>query len=213
MVSSLVRVPRLLAISRRAAHPGENLVPWLEALRSAGVEGAQLREKDLTDLELLKLTASARAAMGAATTLLVNGRLDIALAAGADGVHLTSTGLPVAALRQRFGARPVIGRSTHHLDEIRAARDGGADYVTFGPVWATPGKEDFGEPCGPRGLARAVELGLPVLALGGVTIERLAAVANCGAAGAAGIRVFLDTERRAAIAAMAAAAHRLFPRD
>jgi thiamine-phosphate pyrophosphorylase len=181
---------RLLAISDRAAHPDGSLEPWLAALAAAGVDAVQLREKDLDDRALYGLARRARSALPPATLLLVNGRLDVALAAGADGVHLPADGVPLAALRARFGPRVLLGCSTHRLAEVAAARRDGADYVTFGPVYPTPGKERFGPPAGVAALARAAALEIPVYALGGVTLERFGEVSSAGAAGVAGIRLF-----------------------
>jgi thiamine-phosphate pyrophosphorylase len=176
----------LLAISDRASL-GMPLEDWLLALGEAGAGAVQLREKDLDDRALYDLTRLARAALPPATRLLVNSRLDVALAAGADGVHLPSDGVPVAALRARFGPELLIGRSTHTLAEVERARDEGADYATFGPVWTTPAK---GAPAGIAELARVAAAGLPVYALGGVTLERFVEAAAAGAAGIAAIRLF-----------------------
>jgi thiamine-phosphate pyrophosphorylase len=181
---------------------------WLERLDAAGIDGVQLREKDLDDCSLLALARRARAVLAHAR-LLVNGRLDIALAAAANGVHLPSDGLPVALLRKRCGPGVLIGRSTHSVEEVESARAAGADYVVFGPVFATPGKERFGPPAGISGLARAAAVGLPVYALGGVTLERLADVATAGAAGAAGIRLFIAPP--ADLEEVTRAASRCFP--
>lgn len=151
----------------------------------------QLREKDLDDRALLALAVAARAALPAPTRLLVNGRADVALAAGADGVHLPADGVPAAALRDRLGGRlGLVGVSTHRIEEVERARRDGADYVVFGPVWETPGKPAAHAPAGVAALARAAALGIPVYALGGVTLVRLAAAAAAGAAGVAAIRLF-----------------------
>jgi thiamine-phosphate pyrophosphorylase len=160
---------------------------WLGALGRAGIGAVQIREKDLDDRDLYDLARLARTALPPATRLLVNGRLDVALAAGADGVHLPADGVPVGALRKRFGGGALIGRSTHTVEEVERARDEGADYVTFGPVFPTPGK---GAPVGLEGLARAAATGVPVLALGGVTLGRFGELAGAGAAGVAAIRLF-----------------------
>lgn len=179
----------LLAISDRASL-AVAMPDWLRALGAAGVGAVQLREKDLEDRDLFALARLARAALPPATRLLVNGRLDVAIAAGADGVHLPGDGVPVRPLRHRFGAGVLIGRSTHTLDEVRRARDDGADYVTFGPVYETPGK---GAPVGVAELARAAAVGIPVYALGGITLEKLGELAGAGAAGIAAIRLFQCT--------------------
>lgn len=203
---------RLMAISDRRQLTGASLYDWLEWVAAAGVDAVQLREKDLGARELLALAERARELLAGRARLLVNGRADVALAAGADGVHLTSTGLPVAAVRRwlsgRAGRRLLVGRSTHSPAEVAEAAAGGADYVTFGPVYATPSKAAYGPPPGLAGLRRAAAHGLPVLALGGVTIERLEALASAGARGAAGIRLFLEPGRLPRVVAQA---RRVFP--
>lgn len=187
---------RLLAISdgRAAAAGTEPLLRWLRALGEAGVDAVQLREKDSTDRQLFGWARQARALLPRPTRLLINGRADVALAAGAAGVHLPFRGVPAQALRERFGDRLVLGVSTHHLDEVEAARDAGADYVVFGPVYPTPSKPDLDRLPGLEGLARVCRVGIPVLALGGVSRERLEDIAQAGAAGVAGIRCFQDLE-------------------
>ncbi|MEM7482714.1 MAG: thiamine phosphate synthase [Acidobacteriota bacterium] len=192
--------PRLLAISDRRRLDGRSWQDWIADLARSGVEGLQIREKDLDDRGILALAESARRSnLG----LWINGRADIAWIAAAEGVHLPVRGVSAAALRERFGEGLSLGCSTHDLREVEAARDAGADFVTFGPVFSTPGK---GESTGLDGLAAAVELGLPVLALGGVMPERLDEVRATGAHGVAGIRVFHD---RAALSRLVEAWKRL----
>jgi thiamine-phosphate pyrophosphorylase len=202
----------LLAISDRtslAAH-GIGVEDWLRSLGGMGNLAVQLREKDLDDRALLELARAARAALPPVIPLLVNSRLDVALAAGADGVHLPADGVPVAPLRARFGSGILIGRSTHSVAEVERARDEGADYVTFGPVWETPGK---GTPVGTGELARAVAAGVPVYALGGVTLERFGELAAAGAAGVAAIRLFQRTpDLSPALSDVARMARELFGR-
>ena len=173
----------LLAISERGSPE------WLRRLAEAGIGAVQIREKDLDDRAVLELAREARAVLPTAT-VLVNGRLDIALAAGADGAHLPADGVPVAALRRRFGPGVLLGVSTHRVEEVERALQDGADYVTFGPVWPTPSKERYGPPVGVEELAQAAEVGIPVYALGGVMLSRFEEAAAAGAAGVAGIRLF-----------------------
>jgi thiamine-phosphate pyrophosphorylase len=180
--------------------------PWLAALAAAAIDGLQVREKDLPDRALYELAAHARSALPAAS-LTVNGRADLALAAGADGAHLPADGVPLRRLRERFGDGLLLGKSTHAVAEVEAAREQGADYVTFGPVFSTSSKEAHGPPLGLEALRRAAAAEIPVYALGGVSAERLAEVAAAGAAGAAGIRMFFDP---AGLPALASRAHALF---
>ncbi|HXT19281.1 MAG TPA: thiamine phosphate synthase [Thermoanaerobaculia bacterium] len=179
---------RLLAISDRRGMGATTLPAWAAALASVGVPAVQLREKDLPDRAVVELLRLLRRELPAAR-LIANGRADLAIAAGADGVHLPADGIPTAALRRRFGDSLLIGRSTHTLEEVAREASSGADYVTFGPVFASPGK---GEPVGLDALARATQLGVPVLALGGIGLAELPLVATAGATGAAGIRLFQD---------------------
>jgi thiamine-phosphate pyrophosphorylase len=185
----------LLAISDRAGID----IPfseWLARLVAAGVGAVQVREKDLDDRAVYELARQARAVL---PTVLVNGRMDLALAACADGAHLPADGVPVAALRRRFGPDVLLGVSTHSVEEVERARRDGADYVTFGPVWPTPSKERYGPPLGIGELARAARVGIPVYALGGVMLSRFGEAAAAGAAGVAGIRLFQGSSLREAV--------------
>lgn len=196
---------RLLAISDRRSLPDGDLAGWLAQLAAVEVDAVQIREKDLDDRSLWETARSARAALPPTTRLLVNGRADIALAAGADGVHLPSDGVPADAVRRRFGPGLLLGVSAHSVEEVERARDAGADYAVFGPVWDTPGK---GPALSAGELARAAASGLPVYALGGVTIERFGEVAAAGAAGVAAIRLF---QRSSELREAVEAARRWFP--
>lgn len=191
----------LLAISDRASLGEDSPEEWLRRLSAAGVGAVQIREKDLNDRDLLDLTLKARSILPPPSVLLVNGRLDVALAAGADGCHLPADGVPLAALRQRFGPEPLLGLSTHHVEEVAQAARDGADYVTFGPVYFTPSKAHYGPPRGIDELARATQAGIPVYALGGVTLSRFDELVAAGAAGVAGIRLFQGHELFEVVAA------------
>lgn len=152
----------------------------------------QIREKDLSDRELFELTGQV-VALARATTckVLVNGRADLALAAGADGVHLPSRGLQGSDLRAWLPRKFLVGVSVHSLSEARLAAREGADYLLLGPVFATPSKMQYGPPLGLaclRQVCRAVPI--PVLALGGMRPEVVPAVMEAGAAGVAGISMF-----------------------
>jgi thiamine-phosphate pyrophosphorylase len=168
-----------------------------------GTAAVHLREKDLGGRELLRLARTLRAATAAAgQLLLVNDRLDVALAAGADGVHLPSAGVPAADARRLLGPR-LVGVSCHSLEDVRRARDAGADYATFGPIFDTPSKRAFGPPRGLAALAEAAELGLPLVALGGIDAAGARAARAAGARAVAAIRAWLAApDPAAAVAAL-----------
>lgn len=138
---------------------------------------------------------------GSETRLLVNDRSDIARAAGADGVHLTAQSLPAAVVRKIYGDEFVIGVSTHSVQEAKAARIAGADFIVFGPVFESASKRAFGPPQGLdklREVTRELD-GFPVLAIGGITIENVAACVASGASGIAGISLFNNPENYLAL--------------
>lgn len=170
-------LPALLAnIKRRVLDPVDDRVDWI-----------QIREKDLSTGELLELSRQV-VAMAGQTRILINSRLDVALAAGAHGVHLPSNSPPPSSYK-RAAAGLMVGVSCHNRAELLRAEDEGADYALLGPVFPPLSKEagamgldQFGE------LARAVRI--PVLALGGITPGSIAACERAGAAGIAGITLF-----------------------
>jgi len=146
---------------------------------------------------LYELTLRAAAiTRGSSTRLLVNDRADIAQAAGADGVHLTGRSLEAALVRGAFGKHLLIGVSTHSLAEARAAREGGADFVVFGPVFETSSKRIYGEPVGLEKLEEVARemASFPVVALGGITLKNALDCIRAGASGIAAIRLFSDSE-------------------
>ena len=162
-----------------------NLLSSATAAIRDGVDMIQIREKDLEARPLYELVCRVRdAAAGTSTRILVNDRLDVALAANIDGVHLPANGLPAALVRPfvRF-----MGCSTHTLQEVLQAEQDGADFVFFGPVFETPGKA----PVGLDALRNvAMHAHIPVLAIGGITRENTEEVIRAGAAGIAAIRMF-----------------------
>ncbi|MGH9382423.1 MAG: thiamine phosphate synthase [Thermoanaerobaculia bacterium] len=182
--------PRSLAISAGEGDPPDAIGAWVERVAAAGVEAVEIREKAVPDGRLLELVCTAVQASAGRLRVLVNGRFDVAMAAGADGVHLPADGLPTAAVRREMGQAATVGRSTHAQAEIVGAAEDGADYVTFGPVFATPAKTRFGPPQGLQALRAACSQELPVLAIGGVTEERFTELASAGAWGVAAIRLF-----------------------
>jgi thiamine-phosphate pyrophosphorylase len=172
-----------------------------EAIQNASVAGAawiQIREKDLEARELAELVRLAvEDTQMTGARILVNDRLDVALAANAAGVHLGEKSLPLEAVaewRRSFGRTTfLIGVSCHSLDAARAAQRGGADYIFFGPVFATPSKAAYGPPQGIERLREVcASVGIPVLAIGAVNFENARACLDAGATGVAAIRLFQD---------------------
>jgi len=164
----------------------------------AGVRLIQVREKNLPARCVQTLAARAVDICRATSSrVLVNERFDIAIASGAAGVQLTSRSVPLARVRKVCPTGFVIGVSTHSLREVIEARDQGADFALFGPVFDTPSKRKFGAPKGIRSLAKTaagVE-GFPVIAVGGINRSNIADILECGASGYAAIRMFWhDTE-------------------
>ena len=175
----------------------QDILVLVRAAVDAGLQLIQLREKDLTARHLFELTArAAEITRGTSTRLLVNDRADIATTAGAQGVHLTTRSLEPHIVRQAFGADFLIGASTHSLSEAMAARDGGADFAVFGPVFETDSKTKYGPAVGIEALARVTrELSpFPILALGGISKANAADCLRAGAQGIAAIRLFSDAE-------------------
>ena len=179
-----------------------SILRLVEAAVAAKIDLFQIREKALHARVLFELVERAvEITGGTETRLLVNDRSDIARAAGADGVHLTSQSLPAAVVRRIYGREFVIGVSTHSLEEARAARMGGADFAVFGPVYETPSKRVFGAPQGLEKLREvAMELrDFPVIAIGGITLDNARRCLQAGASGVAGISLFSDPERMSSI--------------
>jgi len=172
----------------------ERLVACVAAAARAGVDLIQVRERDLEGGPLTRLVRRCVEAVGGTRArVLVNDRVDVALAAGAHGVHLPGHGVPAARIRRIVPRGFLIGRSVHHASEaVRVVEDGGLDYLLFGTVFSTPSKADVA-PAGVDRLAAAVAaVPLPVLAIGGITPDRAPDIARSGAAGAAAIAMFAD---------------------
>ncbi len=184
----------------------------LPALVSAAVEGGatvvQLRSKGLPLRDLLELADWITGRLqGAGVPLLVNDRVDVALACGAAGVHLGQEDMPVPAARKILGAERIIGVSVNTLEEAREAESAGADYVGLGPVFPTSTKETRLAVVGPEGVARVkAALSIPVVAIGGITAANAPEVSKAGADGIAVISAILGApDARAAAAKLRAA--------
>ncbi|NDY42660.1 thiamine phosphate synthase [Dissulfurirhabdus thermomarina] len=188
-----------LVTGRRGIPGGRGLLDAVREALEGGVGAVQLREKDLPPRDLLPLALELRdLTRRHGARLLVNDRVDVALAAGADGVHLAATSLPVAAVRRITGPGFLVGVSTHSVAEVLEAEAAGADFVTFGPVYPTPSKARYGPPVGLGPLREACRrAALPVFALGGVKAANVAEVLEAGAAGVALISAVLWAPRPA----------------
>jgi thiamine-phosphate pyrophosphorylase len=170
------------------------LILHLEAAVLAGVDLIQLREKDLVCHELLGLAKTAvEISRGSNTRIVINDRLDIAMAAGADGIHLGGQSAPPEVVRRHVDKDFLVGVSCHSMEEALKAEAGGADYILLGPVFDTPSKRQYGPPLGLNKLSEVAErIRIPVLALGGITVERIRPCLEAGATGIAGIRLFQE---------------------
>ncbi len=176
---------------------------------AGGARLVQLREKDLEGGALFALAESLAAeCRRAGARLLVNDRLDVALAAGADGVVLPADSFPTRVARRLLGPTRLVARSTHSAAEVERALQEGCDFVLFGPVYETPSKAAFGPPQGIEAIRTAARLPIPVYAVGGVTAENAPALLQAGAHGVALIREVIAAENPASAVARLLAACR-----
>jgi thiamine-phosphate pyrophosphorylase len=176
---------------------GRPLVPLIERALGAGLRAVQLREKDLDTKSALGL---AEALLGLTrrhqALLLINDRVDLVLALGADGVHLRADSLPIFEARRLLGPTRYIGASTHSADEVEQAAAAGADFVVLGPIYDTPSKRAYGPPIGIRPIQEARRrCAVPVLAIGGVTPDCVPELMAAGACGLAVTSAVLAAER------------------
>ena len=164
----------------------------------AGVDLIQIRERGFDDRRLLELVNRVREAVsGSLARVLVNDRVDVAMAAGAAGVHLPGDAVSAARVRAIVPAGFVMGRSVHsEAEALRAEHEGGCDYLIFGSVFHSTSKPAGHEPAGLDALSRVCSaVRLPVLAIGGMTVDRAADVARAGAAGIAAIGLFASADQ------------------
>jgi len=162
----------------------------LTAVRQAlkgGIRAIQLRERDLSTRELLKLAYRMRDLTKKYNAkLFINDRFDIASAVEADGVHLTQNSIPADAVRKIVKKKLLIGVSTHSLKEAKEAERSGADFITLGPIYRTPSKLKYGSPLGINTLKKvSSSLKIPVFAIGGVKGKRIKDLKTAGAYGVA----------------------------
>jgi thiamine-phosphate pyrophosphorylase len=186
----------LYVVTDRQLTGGRPLRSVVEAALRGGARAFQLREKDLPPRELYPLALEMRQLTQTyGARLLINDRIDVALAANADGVHLTTTSLSASIARRLLGPERLIGVSTHTLAEAQAAAVEGADFLVFGPVFFTPSKAPYGEPVGLDAL-RAVRAAVqsPILAIGGIKKANLDQVIAAGADGIAVISAIISAD-------------------
>lgn len=186
----------LLLVTDRSVVRGRSLPSALQEAVDAGVPAIQLRERDLPTRELFLLAQQVHATTrGRAVPLIINDRVDLAVALDLDGVHLRATSLPVPVARRVVGEHRLVGVSAHSVEEVQRAGDEGADYVILGPIFETPSKREFGAPLGLTVLAAACRhSSVPVFAIGGITRERIEVVRDAGAFGVAMIGGILARE-------------------
>lgn len=193
---------RLYLITDRAQCGGRSLVDTLDQACHAGVRAIQIREKDLPPRDLIRLVLDIqRRATPYGVSLFVNDRVDVARIT-ATGVHLPESGLPPDLARRCLPDGTWVGCSTHSLDSACLAEDAGADFITFGPVFFTSSKASYGPPQGLEHLQSVAEaVKIPVLAIGGITPDRVPACLKAGAGGVAVISAILAADDVAAAAA------------
>jgi thiamine-phosphate pyrophosphorylase len=189
----------LVTDRRRLSTTNDNLDPLVDVVAAAArasVDLIQIRERDLDTRRLVALVKRCVAATkGTSTKVLVNDRADVAIAAGAGGVHLRSDSMAASAARSLVGDEAVIGQSVHAADEAWAvSRARAVDYLIFGTLYASASKNAAHPVATLEELSAACRVGIPVLAIGGITVARAAEVARAGAAGIAGIGLFVPPE-------------------
>jgi thiamine-phosphate pyrophosphorylase len=186
----------LYLVTDRNQTNGRDLLWVVEQALEAGVKAVQLREKDLSGRDLFFLAQrTRRLCQDYNAALLVNDRIDVALAVDADGVQLGETSLPLGAARDLMGPRKLLGASTHSLEECQQAQRCGADFLVFGPVYFTPSKAIFGAPQGLDALRQIVEnIQLPVYAIGGIKAENVAQAKSMGIRGVALISAVIGAD-------------------
>jgi thiamine-phosphate pyrophosphorylase len=192
----LVDFKLYLITDRRLFTNDYTLFTAVEDALKGGVQAVQLREKDLEIRDLLRMAYSFRELTARyRAKLFINDRVDVALAVGADGVHLGGSSMPAFAARKAAGEGMLIGVSTHSVAEAGKAEEEGADFVTLGPVFETPSKMKYGKPLGLGPLREvSVKISIPVFAIGGIQKERVKNTLESGAFGISLISAILGSE-------------------
>ncbi len=184
-----------LIIDRKFFNARCSMYMAIETALEAGVGVIQLREKDLSVRELFDMAVWMRELTGEyGARLFINDRVDVALSVGADGVHLGRDSIPAYAVRKISGNKLMVGVSAHGIEEAIGAEKDGADFITLGPIYETPSKLKYGKPIG-IDILREVKsrVSIPVLAIGGIKLERVKEVMDAGADGIAMISAILGS--------------------
>jgi thiamine-phosphate pyrophosphorylase len=189
---------RLCLVTDRTGTRGRDLVEIVAACAAAGLPAVEVREKDLGSVDLAALCRRIRA-LRPAPFVIVNDRVDVALAVGAEGVQRTHASLSIEELKLVADKRTRVGASVHALEEAQEAARQGADWLFFGPVYDTPSKRQYGAPQGLAALERVTAaVSIPVIAIGGITPDRVRDVRRAGAAGVVVISAILNADDPAA---------------
>lgn len=183
--------------SENFLNQSSQVLQQIEAAIKAGISIIQIREKNLPTKFLFDLaTQTVKLNQNYSTKVLINDRADVALATKADGVHLTSTSISTKVIRQVFPKDFVIGVSTHKIEEVVKAKNEGANFAVFSPIYKTLSKEKYGKPQGIEKLAEVVKTvkDFPIIGLGGIKIEYISGISQTGASGIAAISLFENAE-------------------
>lgn len=187
---------RLLLVTDRHQVRGRALSTVLRHAGEAGVQAIQLRERDLSTRELLSLAREIQSMTASSSvSLIMNDRVDLAMALDLSGVHLRADSLSARAVRRMVGPAQLVGVSTHSAEEVRRAGRHGADYVVLGPIFDTPSKRSFGPPLGLDLLRETCcHSTIPIFAIGGITCDRVREVRLAGAYGVAVMGALLSRD-------------------
>lgn len=186
----------LYLVTERHQTNGRPLLRVIEEALDAGVRAVQLREKELALRDLFYLAEKVRILTEkAGALLLINDRMDVCLAVGADGVHLRSDRFPIRRVRTIIGPDRLIGTSCHSVADVIASESEGADFTVLGPIYDTSSKRQYGVPLGKEIIQDSRSCtAIPILGIGGIQSERVAEVIQAGAHGVAMISGILSAE-------------------
>ena len=187
---------RLYLVTDRLAAKGRDAVCVIAAALKGGVTMIQVREKEASARDFIAFAKTVKElAAPYKVPVVINDRVDVAVAAGADGVHLGQSDIPCEVARAILGKGSIIGLSVENLSQIPPANSMDVDYIGVSPVFATPTKTDTAEPFGLAGLSRAVKISEhPVVAIGGVNIETAPGILACGVDGLAVVSAIMGAD-------------------